>query len=63
MFNKAPADKKARILTLFDELNPQFQDYVLNVVDQLIKLQQEHQTIGLRTGCPESIGHEGTIPD
>jgi transcriptional regulator with XRE-family HTH domain len=43
MFNKAPADKKAQILSLFDELNPQFQDYVLNVVSQLLKVQQEHK--------------------
>jgi transcriptional regulator with XRE-family HTH domain len=43
MFNKAPIDKKERILSLFDELNPQFQDYVLNVVSQLLKVQQEHK--------------------
>jgi hypothetical protein len=43
MFNKAPMDKKAQILSLFDELNPQFQDYVLNVVSQLLKVQQEHK--------------------
>jgi transcriptional regulator with XRE-family HTH domain len=43
MFNKAPTDKKERILRLFDELNPQFQDYVLNVVSQLLKVQQEHK--------------------
>jgi hypothetical protein len=36
-----------------DELNPQFQDYVLNVVDQLLKVQQEHQTFGLRDTIPE----------
>jgi transcriptional regulator with XRE-family HTH domain len=43
MFNKAPTDKKAQILSIFDELNPQFQDYVLNVVSQLLKMQQEHK--------------------
>jgi transcriptional regulator with XRE-family HTH domain len=43
MFNKAPTDKQERILRLFDELNPQFQDYVLNVVSQLLKVQQEHR--------------------
>jgi transcriptional regulator with XRE-family HTH domain len=43
MFNKAPTDKKAQILSLFDELNPQFQDYVLTVVSQLLKVQQEHR--------------------
>jgi transcriptional regulator with XRE-family HTH domain len=58
MFNKAPTDKKERILRLFDELTPQFQDYVLHVVSQLIKMQQEHQTVaretfGLREGIPE----------
>ncbi|GHV78426.1 hypothetical protein AGMMS49944_02170 [Spirochaetia bacterium] len=53
MFNKAPTDKKEQILRLFDELNPQFQDYVLNVVNQLIKIQQEHQTFGLRDTIPD----------
>jgi transcriptional regulator with XRE-family HTH domain len=53
MFNKAPTDKKAQILRLFDELNPQFQDYVLNVVSQLIRIQQEHQTFGLRDTIPK----------
>lgn len=53
MFNKAPTDKKERILSLFDELNPQFQDYVLNVVSQLLKVQQEHhQAFGLRDNIP-----------
>jgi transcriptional regulator with XRE-family HTH domain len=53
MFNKAPTDKKEQILRLFDELNPQFQDYVLHVVSQLIKMQQEQRTFGLRDSIPE----------
>jgi transcriptional regulator with XRE-family HTH domain len=43
IFNKPPIDKKERILNLFDELNPQFQDYVLNVVHKLLNLQKENQ--------------------
>jgi hypothetical protein len=48
-----PRRKKEQILRLFDELNPQFQDYVLHVVSQLIKIQQEHQTYGLRDTIPD----------
>lgn len=39
MFISSPIEKKERILTLFNELNPQFQDYALVVVDRLLKLQ------------------------
>jgi hypothetical protein len=45
-------------LRLFYELNPQFQDYVLNVVSQLIKVQQEQRTIG-----PKTFGLRDTIPE
>jgi transcriptional regulator with XRE-family HTH domain len=41
MFDSAPAEKKERIISLFTELNPQFQDYALTVIDHLLKLQKE----------------------
>jgi len=40
MFITSPIEKKERILNLFNELNPQFQDYALVVVDRLLKLQK-----------------------
>ncbi|MDR2542105.1 MAG: helix-turn-helix domain-containing protein [Treponema sp.] len=39
MFCSSPVEKKERILALFYELNPQFQNYALTVIDQLLKLQ------------------------
>jgi transcriptional regulator with XRE-family HTH domain len=39
MFNRTPEQKTERILSLFNELNPYFQDYVLKQLDQLITLQ------------------------
>ena len=39
MFHGSPVEKKERILALFNELNPQFQNYALTVIDQLLKLQ------------------------
>jgi len=41
MFATAPAEKRERILSLFDELNPQFQDFALTVVDRLLLLQNQ----------------------
>ena len=41
IFHTSPVEKKERILNLFDELNPRFQDYALTVVDHLLKLQNE----------------------
>jgi len=40
MFISSPTEKKERILNLFNELNPQFQDYALVVIDRLLKLQK-----------------------
>ena len=40
-FESSPVEKRKRILGLFNELNPQFQDYALTVVDNLLKLQNE----------------------
>jgi transcriptional regulator with XRE-family HTH domain len=39
MFNRTPEQKTERILSLFNELNPHFQEYVLKQLDQLIALQ------------------------
>ena len=44
IFQKSPIEKRERILMLFNELSPPFQDYALNVVDQLLKLQNEKPT-------------------
>jgi transcriptional regulator with XRE-family HTH domain len=41
MFQRSPVAKRERILNLFNELNPQFQDYALTVIDHLLKLQNE----------------------
>ncbi|MDR2135680.1 MAG: helix-turn-helix domain-containing protein [Treponema sp.] len=39
MFNKAPELKLERVVALFKELNPSFQDYALKQIDQLLELQ------------------------
>jgi len=41
MFQSAPVEKRERILSLFNELNPQFQDYAMAVLDRLLQLQKE----------------------
>jgi len=41
MFQSAPLEKRERILSLFNELNPQFQDYAMTVIDRLLQLQKE----------------------
>ena len=41
MFQSAPLEKRERIISLFNELNPQFQDYALTVIDHLLQLQKE----------------------
>jgi transcriptional regulator with XRE-family HTH domain len=41
MFQTSPLDRKERIITLFNELNPRFQEYALTVIGQLLKLQRE----------------------
>jgi transcriptional regulator with XRE-family HTH domain len=39
MFQSSPIERKERIVSLFDKLNPRFQEYALNLIEQLIKLQ------------------------
>ncbi|MDR2095317.1 MAG: helix-turn-helix transcriptional regulator [Treponema sp.] len=46
MFQTSPIERKGRILSLFDELNPRFQEYALSVIDQLIKLQNDQKKQG-----------------
>jgi hypothetical protein len=41
MFSTSPLEQKERILSLFDKLNPRFQEYALTVIDQLLKLQND----------------------
>jgi hypothetical protein len=36
---ETPEQKLERMTSLFNELYPEFQDYVLNQIDQLVKLQ------------------------
>jgi transcriptional regulator with XRE-family HTH domain len=41
MFATSSIEQKERILSLFDQLNPKFQEYALSVIDHLIKLQDD----------------------
>ena len=41
IFQSAPVEKRERIISLFNELNPQFQDYALTVIDHLLQLQKK----------------------
>jgi transcriptional regulator with XRE-family HTH domain len=41
MFQPSPLERKERILSLFDKLNPRFQEYALSVIDQLLTLQRQ----------------------
>jgi len=39
MFNSTPEEKLERVTGLFNELYPEFQDFVLRQIDELIELQ------------------------
>ena len=39
MFNNTPEEKLERMTSLFNELYPEFQDFVLRQIDELIELQ------------------------
>jgi transcriptional regulator with XRE-family HTH domain len=39
MFNSTPNDKMERMVILFNELYPEYQDFVLRQIDELIELQ------------------------
>jgi transcriptional regulator with XRE-family HTH domain len=50
MFVSTPDEKCERIANLFKELNPEFQNYVLSQIDQLINLQNQGDTGKKNTG-------------
>jgi transcriptional regulator with XRE-family HTH domain len=39
MFNSTPEEKLERMTSLFNELRPEFQDFILKQIDELIELQ------------------------
>ncbi|MDR0444566.1 MAG: hypothetical protein LBH44_14300 [Treponema sp.] len=43
MFNSTPEEKMEQMTTLFNELYPEFQDFVLRQIDELIELQNVRQ--------------------
>ncbi|MDR1479407.1 MAG: helix-turn-helix domain-containing protein [Planctomycetaceae bacterium] len=45
MFQTSPLERKERIISLFNELNPRFQEYALAVIGQLIKLQNDQRNL------------------
>jgi transcriptional regulator with XRE-family HTH domain len=50
MFMTTPDQKLNRITSLFKELSPKFQDYVLKQMDQLIELQNEGENDLIQIG-------------
>ena len=40
IFGASPVERQERIIGLFNELEPRFQEYALTVIDQLLKLQK-----------------------
>ncbi|MDR1445040.1 MAG: helix-turn-helix domain-containing protein [Treponema sp.] len=51
MFNTTPELKLERIVALFKELNPSFQDYALKQIDQLLELQNGGDSGDSGMGC------------
>jgi transcriptional regulator with XRE-family HTH domain len=43
MFQKAPAEKLQRMIDLFNELPPEFQDYVVQQIEELLKVQKKNE--------------------
>jgi len=43
MFNSTPEEKMERMTSLFNELYPEYQDFVLRQIDELIELQNMKQ--------------------
>jgi hypothetical protein len=43
MFAASSVERKERILGLFDQLDPKFQEYALSVIDRLLKLQNDQK--------------------
>jgi transcriptional regulator with XRE-family HTH domain len=44
MLHGSPIERRERILRLFEELSPRFQEYALSVIGQLIKLQNDEKS-------------------
>jgi transcriptional regulator with XRE-family HTH domain len=44
MFTSSPVEKRERIVSLFNELSPEFQDFALTLVDRLLLLQKTEKT-------------------
>jgi len=51
MFDGSTAGKRDRILNLFNELSPEFQDFALTVVDRLLLLQNRKPTKSAGNGA------------
>jgi transcriptional regulator with XRE-family HTH domain len=47
MFQASPVERREWVLSLFDKLNPRFQEYALTVIDQLVKLQNDRKKADL----------------
>jgi transcriptional regulator with XRE-family HTH domain len=44
MFNSTPRERMKRVTNIFNELRPEFQDFVLRQIDELVELQNiNHQ--------------------
>ena len=43
MFNSTTAERLEKMTSIFNELQPEFQDFVLRQIDELIKLQEVKQ--------------------
>jgi len=46
MFNSTPQEKMKKMTALFNELYPEYQDFVLKQIDELIELQNSKQENG-----------------
>jgi phage repressor protein C with HTH and peptisase S24 domain len=44
MFNKEPNQEFTKLVSLFRELNPTFQEYILKQIDLLLEIQDKKET-------------------
>jgi transcriptional regulator with XRE-family HTH domain len=54
MFNRTPEQKLERMTSLFSELYPEFQDFVLRQIDELIELQNTNHEKGGIAGAAKN---------
>lgn len=47
MFYKTPGEKLQRLLRLFNDLPPQFQDYTMQQIEQLLSVTQSQGSVAL----------------